>query len=119
MTYLESTSHQPQTTIFSHVLSLLSKEQEFGKATTHAVSPVTEEDMVKCDTPPTGTERENPYLLVITASIGQLNLGPGGDTARRPTAEGNVFPNPWMVATFAAPTRVVCYGGPTIKELNE
>ena len=101
------------------MLSLPGKEQEFRKATTHATSPFTEEDMAKCAAPPTGTERENPYLLVITASVAQLNLGPGGDSARRPTAEGNAFWNLQMVATFTVPTRAVCYGDATIKELNE
>ena len=67
LTHSESTNHWPQTTIFSHVLSLLGEKQEFWKATTHATYPVAEEDMAKCATPPTRSERENPYLLVITA----------------------------------------------------
>ena len=32
----------------------------------------------RCTTLPSGTEKENPYLLVVTASVGQLNLGPRG-----------------------------------------
>ena len=118
-THLESTSHWPQTTIFSCMLSSPGEGQEFRKATTHGTSPIAEEDMAECATPPTKTERENPYLLVITASVGQLNLGPHGNNARRPTAEGNAFLSLKMVATFTAPTRVVCYGGATIKELYE
>ena len=109
----------PHATIFSHVLLLLGKEQEFRRATTYAISPVTEEDMAECAASPTGTEREKPCLLVITVSVAQLNLGPGGDSARRPTAEGNTYQNLQMVATFAVPTRAVCYGDATIKELNE
>ena len=119
VTHLESTSHRPQTTIFSHVLSSLVEEQEFRNATTHATSPITEKNMAKCAASPTRTERENPFLLVITTSIGQLNLGPGGNNVRRPTAEGNAFWNLWMAVTLEAPTRAVCYGGTTIKELNE
>ena len=119
MTYLESTGHLPQTTIFSCLLLLLGKEQEFRKTTTHAASPITEEDMAECTNPPTGTERENPYLLVITTSVGELNLGPGGDNARRPHVEGNMFQNLQMVAILTAPVRVVCYGGATIKELKK
>ena len=57
------------------------------------MSPITEEDMAECATLPTGTERENPYLLVVTASVGQLNLGPGGNKATRPTTDGNTFQN--------------------------
>ena len=101
------------------MLSLQGEEQQFRKAATYATSPVAEEDMAKHATSPTGTERENPCLLVITASVPWLNLGPGGNSARRPTAEGNAFQNLQMMATFAVPTRAVCYGDANIKELNE
>ena len=119
MIHLGSPSHEPHTTIFSCVLLLLGEEQEFRKATTYATSPVTEEDMAECATSPTRKERENPCLVVVTPSVAQLNLGPGGNSARRPTAEGNAFQNPWMAATFAVPTRAVCNTDTTIKELNK
>ena len=119
MTHLESPSHEPCATIFSCMLSLLGKEQEFRKAATYATSPITEEDMAKCAASPTGMERENPCLLFITASVAWLNLGPGGNSARRPTTEGNAFQNLWMVATFTVPARAVCHGDATIKGLNE
>ena len=119
VTNLESPSHEPHTTIFSCVLLSLNEEQEFRRATTYATSPITKRDMAKCVTSPAGTERENPCLLFITASVAQLNLGPGGNSAGRPTTEGNAFWNPQMVATFTVPTRAVCYRDATIKELTK
>ena len=101
------------------MLLLPGEEQEFRKATTYAAPPIAEEDMAKCAASPTGTERENPCLLVITASVAWLILGPGGDSTRRPTTEGNVFWSLQMVAPFTVPMRAVCYGDATIKELNE
>ena len=119
MTHLRCPSHEPHTTIFSHVLLSPGKEQEFWKATTYATSPIAEEDMAKCAASLTRTERENPCLLVVTASVAQLNLGPGGDSARRPTTVRNAFWNPQMAATFAVLTWAVCYRDDTLKELNE
>ena len=74
---------------------LLSPSKEHvRRATTYATSPVAERDMAKCIASPARTERENPCLLFVTASVVWLNLGPGGDTARRPTTEGNAFLKP-------------------------
>ena len=100
VTDLESPSHEPHTTIFSCMLSSPNEEQEFRRATTYATSPIAKRDMAECVASPARTERENPCLLFVIASVAQLNLGPGGDTARRPTTEGNTFQNPWMAAIF-------------------
>ena len=92
------------------------------ETTTHTTSPIVEEDMTRCITPPSRTERENWYLLVITASVGQLNLGPSSDNPERSTTDPhdeNTFQNPQMAATFSGSTRAVSYGGATVKELNE
>ena len=118
-TCLEFPSHESHTIIFSCVLLSPNEEQQFRRATIYAASPITERDMAECAASPTRTDRENPCLLVITASVAQLKLGPCGNSARRPATEGNVFQNPWMVATFAVPTRAVCYRDATIKELKE
>ena len=78
--------------------------------------------MTRCTTQPYETERENWYLLVVTASVGQLNWGPSGNTNKRSTADPhdeNMFQNPWMAATFSGCTRAVSYGGTTVKELNK
>ena len=102
VTDIESPSHESHATIFSHVLSSLNEEQEFRRATTYAPPPLPKRDMAKCVASPARTERENPCLLFITASVAWLNLGPGGDSARRPTAEGNAFWNLQMAATFCS-----------------
>ena len=120
--HLGSTSQWPQATLFSHVLLLLVEGQDFMETTTHTASPIAEEDMTRCTTPPSGTERENWYLLVVTASVGQLNLGPGGNNHESSTTdppEENTFQNLQMAATFSGSTRAIGDGGTTVKELNE
>ena len=120
--HLGSTSQWPQATLFSCMLSLLVEGQDFLETAPHTASPVAEEDMTRCTTPPSGTKRESRYLLVITASVGQLNLGPSGNNHKRSTTdplEENMFWNPGMAATFSGSTRAISYGGATVKELNE
>ena len=90
-THVESPRQEPYATVFSHMLSSPSEEQEVRRATTHATSTVTERDMAEHTASPARTERENPCLLYVTASVAGLNLGPGGNTARRSTTEGNAF----------------------------
>ena len=92
------------------------------ETTTHTTSPVADEDAARCTTPPSGTEREIWYLLVITASVGHLSLGSSGNNPERSTTDshgGNTFQNPGMAAIFSGLTRVVSYGGATVKELKE
>ena len=97
------------------MLSLPVEEQDFVEVTTHTTSPVAEEDAAGCSTSLSGTERENWYLLVV----GQLNLGPGGNSPKIPTADEGTFQNPRMAAIFTRSTRTISYGGATIKELNK
>ena len=104
------------------MLSLLVEGQDFMEATSHTTSPIAEEDLTRCTTPPSETERESWYLLVITTSVGQLNLVPSSDNCKRPTVEpcdDNIFWNPWMAATFSGCTMVIGFGGTTVKELNK
>ena len=104
------------------MLSPLVEGQDFMETTTHTTSPIADEDMARCTTPPSGTERENRYLLVITASVGQLSLGPGSNNPEKSTTDshgGNTFQNPQIAAIFSGLTRVVSYGGTTVKELKE
>ena len=120
--HLGSTSQWPQATLFSHVLSLPVEGQDFAETTTHTTSSAAEEDMTRCATPPSGTEKENWYLLVITASVGQLNLGPRGNGPKRSRADihnENTFWNLQMAAAFPGSTRAISYGGITVKELDE
>ena len=93
--------------------------QEAGRATTHTVGTAAERDTTECTASPARTEMENPYLLFVMASVVRLNLGPGVNTTGRSTAVENAFLNLQMVATFSIPSRAVCYGDTTIKELDE
>ena len=45
------------------------------ETTTHTTLSTAEEDMTGCTTLLPRTERENRYLFVVTASVGQFNLG--------------------------------------------
>ena len=58
------------------------------------------------------------YMLVIISSVDQLNLGPGGDNARRSPSGENVFQNPQMSSVFPPPCGVTCYGSATLTELD-
>ena len=48
--HLGSTSQWPQTTLFSHVLSLLVEGQDFMETTTHTTSPIAGEEVARCIT---------------------------------------------------------------------
>ena len=114
----ESPSHEPQATSLSHMLSSPKEEQEPRRTTTHIAPLAAKRDTAKYTPSPTRTERENPYLILLTASVAWLNLGPGGNTTGRSTAGGNAFQNLWMAATFSIPPRAICYGDTTMKELD-
>ena len=58
-------------------------------------------------------------MLVVTSSVGRLNLGPDGDNASRSPGGGNVFQTPQILAVFPPSCGVISYGGATMKELNE
>ena len=120
--HLGATSWWPQNTLFSQVLSLLVEGQDFMEAMTHTTLPIADEDVARCTTPPSGTGKENWYLLVITASVEQLSLGPSSNNPEGPTndsSSGSTFQNPWMAVIFFGSIKVVSYGGITVKELKE
>ena len=58
------TDEEPQATIFSQVLSSPSKDQEAGRATTHATGTAAKHTISLAR-----TEMENSCLLFITASV--------------------------------------------------
>ena len=104
-------------TLFSCMLSPLVEGQDFMETTIHTASPIADEDAARCTTPPSGTERENWCLLVITATVGQLSLGPGGDNPERSITDshgGNTFQNPQIAAIFSGSTRAVSYESATV-----
>ena len=96
----------------------------FTKAMTQTVSlAATNLELVRCITPPDRREEENGYVLVITTSIEQLNLGttdgslieleaapPGKDT----------YQNQCIVAVFLVPVRrAISHQGTTVEELED
>ena len=83
---------------------------------------VTNTEPARHTTPPVGTEGENQYLLVVITLIGQLSLESSSNGLKWSLTAlwgGDIFQNPWMAAVLSASTRVVNYGGATMKELKE
>ena len=74
------TDEEPQATIFSQVLSSLSKNPEVRRTTTHTAGTATERDTTKHITSLARTQMENPCLLSVMTSVVQLNLGPSVNT---------------------------------------
>ena len=107
----------PQTTLFSHVLRLPVEGQDFTEATTSTTLSTAEEDMTECTNPLPGTEGENQYLFVVTASVGKLNFGPHGDGPKGSRVE-NTFQNPRMATMFPGSTKAISYEGAFINELD-
>ena len=104
--YLEvespGTSHpQSRMTIFIRVLATPVDGQEAVKAPSCSISPLAQDEAIWCTSPPLGVKRSNRYMLVVTSSVGQLNLGPDSDNARGSPDSGNVFQNPQMLAVFS------------------
>ena len=88
------------------------------EATTSTTPSTAEEDMSECTTWLPRTKGENRYLFVVTASVGQLNLGPYSNGPKGSRAE-NTFWNLRMAAMFPGSTKAISYNGAIIKELDE
>ena len=106
-------ANQPQlgTTIFSSVLSTLVEEPE-------VMETPPEDEALWYTSPPLGLEMNDRYLLVITSSVNQLELGPSGDNVREFQSNRNVFWNPPMLAVFP-PQGATHYQGATLTEIDE
>ena len=71
------TSHpQLKMTLFSWVLATPVDEQRAIEAPPCPASLLAEDEAIWCTSPP-------PDMLVITLSVDQMNIGPGGDNDRR------------------------------------
>ena len=71
--------HQPSlTTIFSQVLGPPANRQEAEES-----SAWPRDRAIECAPPPLRLEQEDHYMLVITSSMRQLTIGPGGDNIGR------------------------------------
>ena len=94
------------------------------EATTQTASlAMSDVELTRCITPPDRMEEQNQYVLIITTSISQLNLGTANDdlgkSATAPPGR-DAFWNPCMVAVLLGSTRrVISSQGTTVKELKE
>ena len=115
----EASCPQLGATIFSRVLSTLVDEPKVMEAPPHPVSPPSGDEAIWCTSPPPGHEKSDRYLLVITSSVNQLDLGPSGDNVRESQIGRNIFQNPQMLAVFPPPWEVTHYEDATLTELDE
>ena len=94
------------------------------EATTQTASPTMPRvELTRPIAPPDRTEEENWYVLVVTASIRQLNLETTcvdvGELVTASPGRG-AFWNPHMVAVLSGPARRAISGqGAIVKELEE
>ena len=77
------------------------------------------DETIWCTSLPPKVKRSNRYMVVVTSSVGQLDLGPGGDNARRSPSGETIFQNLQISAMFPQPCGVICYRGATLIELEE
>ena len=115
----EASHPQLGVTIFSRVLSTPVGEPKVMEAPPHPVSSPSGDEAIWCTSPPPGLEQSDRYLLVITSSVKQLDLGLGGNNVRESQSGRNVFWHPWMVAVFLPPWGVTHYEGTTLTKLDE
>ena len=111
---------QPQlkTTIFSWILATPVDEQEAIEAPPHPASPLAEDEVLWCTSPPPGIEQSKRYMLVVTSLVDRMNLGPVCDNARGSSCGKNAFQNPWMLAVFPPPCGAAHYGSANLTELD-
>ena len=99
-------------------------DASFTEATTQTASlAMSDAELTGCITPLDRMEEENWYMLVITALVRQLNLGPIDNNLRESSTAlpgRDTFHNPCMVAVLSGSTRKgVSYQGATLKDLEE
>ena len=93
------------------------------EAMTQTASPAaTDIELARRITPPDRREEENWYVLVVTTSIEQLNLGTTDcnliESGAAPPG-GHTYQNPCMVAVFSVPARAISHQGSTVEELED
>ena len=106
-------------TIFSLVLAPPVNEPRIVEDPPHLDCPPPKDEAIWCASPPQGLAQHERYTLVVTSSVGQLDLGAGGDNIRESQGGRNLFQNPQMLAVFPPPREVSCYGGATLTELDD
>ena len=108
----------PGETIFSRVLANLIDEPRVVEDPPHQESPPSKDKAIWCASPPQGLEQHERYVLVVTSSVGQLDLGAGGNNIRESQGDRSLFQNPWMLAVFPPPSVVSHYRSATLTEVD-
>ena len=96
----------------------------FMEAATQTASPaMMDVELTRHITPPDRMEEENQYVLVITTSIRQLNLGTADNDLRESVTASpgrDAYQNPHMAVVFLVPMRrAISHQGMTVEELED
>ena len=96
----------------------------FMEAATQTTSPaMTNVELTGCIIPPDRTQEENQYVLVITASIRQLNLGTADDDLEELVTASpgqDDYWNPCRADVFSVPMRrAISHQGTTVEQLED
>ena len=108
----------PGMTIFSWVLAKPVGKPRIVEDPPHQESPPPKNEDIWCASPPQGLEQCERYMLVVTSSVGWLDLGVSGDDIRGPQSGRSLFQNPQMSAMFPPPGVASHYRGATLTELD-
>ena len=106
----------PGVTIFSWVLANPINEPRVVEDPHQEFPP--KDEAIWCVSPPQGLEQCERYMLVVTLSVGRLDLGAGGNNVGESQGGRSLFWNPQMLAVFPPPRAASCYGGTTLTELD-
>ena len=89
------------TTIFSRVLANPIDEPKVVEDSPCWESPP-KDKAIWCASPPQGLEQHERYVLVVTLSVGWLDLGAGGNNIIDSQGGRSLFQNPRMSAVFSS-----------------
>ena len=104
-------------TIFSQVLANPINEPRVVEDSPHQ-EPPPKDEAIWCASPPQGLEQHERYVLVVTLSVGWLDLGAGGNNIGESQGGRSLFWNPWMLAIFPPPRAASHYRGATLTKLD-
>ena len=109
----------PGMTIFSWLLANPTDEPRIVEDPPCQESPSPKDKAIWCAPPPQGLEQHERHVLVVTSSVGWLDLRGSGDDVRESQGSRSLFQNCRMLAMFPPPRAVSHYGGATLTKLND